>query len=62
MDFSFSRTQLNPVETFPGYEALAAFTANSVSVSREDVDIVSTIVDHRFSYMPRNHGNLTVVV
>ena len=35
----------NSVETLPGYEARAAFTANSASVFKEDVDIVPTIVD-----------------
>ena len=35
----------NSVETLPGYEARAAFTVNSASVFKEDVDIVPTIVD-----------------
>lgn len=35
----------NFVETLPGYEARAAFTVNSASVFKEDVDIVPTIVD-----------------
>lgn len=33
----------NSVETLPGYEARAAFTVNSATVFREDVDIVSRI-------------------
>lgn len=35
----------NFVETLPGYKARAAFTVNSASVFKEDVDIVPTIVD-----------------
>lgn len=35
----------NSVETLPGFEARAAFTVNSASVFREDVDIVPTIID-----------------
>lgn len=62
MGFTISKLNYNSVEMFPGYEAHAAFTANSVSVSREDVDIVSTIVDYIFSYIPCDSGNLTVVV
>ena len=41
----------NSVETLPGYEARAAFTVNSASVFREDVDIVPTIVDDKLSYV-----------
>ena len=37
----------NSVETLPGYEARAAFTVNSSSVLREDVDIVPTVGDDR---------------
>ena len=40
----------NSVETLPGYEARAAFTVNSASVFKEDVDIVPTIVDDTLSY------------
>ena len=42
----------NSVETLPGYEARAAFTVNSATVFREDVDIVPTIVDDTLSYVP----------
>jgi len=53
MDFSFSPDlNFNSVETLPGYEARAAFTVNSQSVFKEDVDIVPTIIDDSFSYMP----------
>lgn len=52
MDFSFSELNLNSVETLPGYEARAAFTVNSASVFKEDVDIVPTIVDDTLSYVP----------
>ncbi len=45
MDFSFSELNYNSVETLPGYQARAAFTVNSASVFKEDVDIVPTIVD-----------------
>ena len=44
MDFSFSDLNFNSVETLLGYQARAAFTVNSASVLREDVDIVPTIV------------------
>ena len=37
----------NSVETLPGYESRAAFTVNSASVFREDVDIVPIIVNER---------------
>jgi len=33
----------NSVETLPGFEARAAFTVNSVSVFKEDIDIVPII-------------------
>ena len=39
----------NSVETLPGYEARAAFTVNSASVFKEDVEIVPTIVDDTLS-------------
>ncbi|WP_303033962.1 hypothetical protein [Bacteroides acidifaciens] len=45
MDFLNLQLNFNSVETLPGYEARAAFTVNSVSMFKEDVDIVSTIVD-----------------
>ena len=40
----------NSVETRPGYQARAAFTVNSASVFKEDVDIVPTVVDDTLSY------------
>lgn len=43
MDFSFSELNFNSVETLPGYQARAAFTVNSASVFREDVDIVGSV-------------------
>ncbi len=52
MDFSFSDLNFNSVETLLGYQARAAFTVNSASVFREDVDIVPTIVDDTLSYIP----------
>lgn len=55
MDLSFSDLNLqlnglppinfNSVQTLPGFEARAAFTVNSASVFKEDVDMVPTIVD-----------------
>lgn len=42
----------NSVETLPGYDARAAFTVNSASVFKEDVDIVPTVVDDSLSYIP----------
>ncbi len=48
----------NSVETLPGYEARAAFTVNSATVFREDVDIVPTIVDDTLSYIPWGGDNL----
>ena len=47
----------NSVETLPGYEARAAFTVNSSSVFKEDVDIVPTIVDDSLSYVPWGGDN-----
>ena len=59
MDFSFSDLNFNSVVTdnvamlpMPGFEARAAFTVNSASVFREDVDIVPTVVDDSLSYVP----------
>ena len=42
----------NSVESLAGIESRAAFTVNSASVFREDVDIVPTIVDDTLSYVP----------
>ena len=47
----------NSVETLLGYEARAAFTVNSASVFKEDVDIVPTIVDDTLSYIPWGGDN-----
>lgn len=47
----------NSVETLPGYEARAAFTVNSASVFKEDVDIVPTTIDDSLSYMPWGGDN-----
>lgn len=47
----------NSVETLPGFEARAAFTVNSSSVFKEDVDIVPTIIDDSLSYIPWGGDN-----
>ena len=52
MDLNFSS-----VETLPGYEARAAFTVNSASVFKEDVDIVPTILSDRLAYVPWGGDN-----
>ena len=57
MDFSFSDLNFNSVETLPGFEARAAFTVNSASVFKEDVDMVPTIVDDTLSYVPWGGDN-----
>lgn len=51
MDFSFPELNYNSVETLPGFEARAAFTVNSSSVFKEDVDIVPTIVDDTILFL-----------
>ena len=56
MDFSFSELNYNSVENVPGYEASAAFTVNSATIFREEVDIVPTIVDENLSYIPWGGG------
>ncbi|MBO5279972.1 MAG: hypothetical protein J6B55_02000 [Clostridia bacterium] len=56
MDASIS-IKYNSVENIPGFEARAAFTVNSSSVFKEDVDIVPTIVDDTLSYMPWGGDN-----
>ncbi|MDE5810973.1 MAG: hypothetical protein K2H61_01545 [Muribaculaceae bacterium] len=58
---------LPSIETVPGVEARAAFLCNgkalrvnpvnSASVFREDVDIVSTIIDDNLSYVPWSGDN-----
>lgn len=57
MDLSFSDLNFNSVENLPGFEARAAFTVNSASVFREDVDIVPTVVDDSHSYIPWGGDN-----
>ena len=57
MDFSFSELNYNSVENVPGYEARAAFTFNSATIFREEVDIVPTIVDENLSYIPWGGDN-----
>ena len=47
----------NSVENVPGIEARAAFTVNSSSVFKEDVDIVPTIIDDSLSYVPWGADN-----
>lgn len=51
MDF-FSKLNYNSVETLSGIWAHAAFTVNSATVFREDVDIVPTTIDDTLSYVP----------
>lgn len=58
MDFSISELNYNSVETIPGFDARAAFTVNSGAVFREDVDIIPTVVDQDFSFMPWGGDNL----
>ncbi len=48
---------LPSIEHLPGFNARAAFTVNSQSVFREDVDIVPTIIDDRLSYIPWGGDN-----
>lgn len=57
MDFSFPELNYNSVETLPGFEARAAFTVNSSSVFKEDVDIVPTTVYDSLSYIPWGGDN-----
>ncbi|MCM1142089.1 MAG: hypothetical protein NC453_26260, partial [Muribaculum sp.] len=52
-----SELNYNSVETLPGYESRAAFTVNSSSVFKEDVDIVPTIIDDSLSYIPWGGDN-----
>jgi len=47
----------NSVEDLPGLSARAAFTVNTQSVFKEDVDIVPTIIDDSLSYMPWGGDN-----
>ena len=52
MDFSISGLNFNSVETFLGFEARAAFTVNSATAFRKDVDIVPNVVDDTLSFVP----------
>ena len=47
----------NSVENVPGIEARAAFSVNSATVFKEDVDIVPTIIDETLSYIPWGGDN-----
>lgn len=47
----------NSVENIPGIYAKAAFTVNSASVFKEDVDTLPTIVDSSLSYIPWGSDN-----
>ncbi|MDE6536765.1 MAG: hypothetical protein K2M13_01825 [Muribaculaceae bacterium] len=40
MDLLYTDLNFNSVENLPGFEARAAFSINSASVFRDDVDIV----------------------
>ena len=57
MDLLYTDLNFNSVENLPGFEAHAAFTVNSASVSREYVDIVPTVVDDGISYVPWGGDN-----
>ena len=57
MDFSISDLNFNSIESLPGFKACAAFTVNSSSVFKEDVDMVPTIVDDTLSYVPWGGDN-----
>lgn len=57
MEFSFSGLNFNSVETLPGFEARAAFTVNSASMFKEDVDMMPTMVDDTLSYVPWGDDN-----
>lgn len=56
MDLSFTTLNYNSVETLPGFNAQAAFTVNSSSIFREDVDIVPVILNDQLSYIPWGGG------
>lgn len=47
----------NSVESIPGIEVRAAFTVNSSSVFKEDVDIIPTILNDKVSYIPWGGDN-----
>lgn len=52
LDFSFDNLNYNSVENVPGIEARAAFSVNSATVFKEDIDIFPTIVDETSSHIP----------
>ena len=54
MDYSLN---YNSVESLPGFQARAAFTVNSATVFKEDVDIVPIIVSDNLSYIPWGGDN-----
>jgi hypothetical protein len=47
----------NSVETLHGYNARAAFTVNSASVFKEDIDTMPIIIDSNLSYIPWGDDN-----
>ena len=51
MDFSYFALNFDSAENLPGFEARATFTINFASEFREDVDIISIIVDDSLSYI-----------
>ena len=52
----------NSVEDLPGFNARAAFTVNSQSVFKEDVDIVPVVIDDTLSYVHQPlRGSLMVI-
>ena len=57
MDFSFENLKLQLPENVSGIESRAAFTVNSASVFKEDVDIVPIIIDETLTYIPRIGDN-----
>ena len=57
MDFLIDNLNFNSVENVPGIETRAAFTINSSSFFKEDVDIVPTIIDDTLSYVPWGADN-----
>ena len=56
MDLLYTDLNINSAENLPGFEA-RAFTVNSASVFREDVDIEPTVVDDSLSYIPWGGDN-----
>lgn len=58
MDFFPPDLNYNSIETLPGFESRAAFTVNSASVFKEDVDMVPIIVDDTCSYVTWGVDNI----